>query len=35
LLLELRERGGIHHCAAGLELVDMHVDQARYLEMNR
>jgi hypothetical protein len=31
LLLELRKRGGVHHCAAGLELMDMNVYQVRCL----
>jgi hypothetical protein len=31
LLLELRKRRGIHHCAAGLELMDMNVYQIRCL----
>jgi hypothetical protein len=30
LLLELRKRRGVHHCAAGLELMDMNVYQVRY-----
>src|SRR5262249_7512298 len=29
LLLELRQRRGIHHGAGGLKLMDGHVDQAR------
>jgi hypothetical protein len=28
LLLELRKSGGVHHCAAGLELMDMNVYQS-------
>jgi hypothetical protein len=31
LLLELRKRRGVHHCAAGLELMDMNVYQIRCL----
>jgi hypothetical protein len=31
LLLELPQRGGVHHGAAGLELMDMDIDQARLL----
>ena len=31
LLLELRKRRGVHHCAAGLELMDMNVYQVRCL----
>ena len=31
LLLELRQRRGVHHGAAGLELMDVNVDQVRGL----
>ena len=31
LLLELRKRRGVHHCAAWLELMDMNVYQVRCL----
>ena len=35
LLLELRERGGVHHRAAGLELMDMNIDHVRGLPDER
>ena len=35
LLLELRKRRGVHHCAAWLELMDMNVYQVRCLTSPR
>src|SRR4029077_6816808 len=35
LLLELRKRRSVHHCAAGLELMDMNVYQVRCLTSQR